>query len=415
MVLLVAGVLLLRQLAVAAWDTIWAEDGFEFLRDALAGNGFTAIVEPHGGYIHVLPRSAAAVATILPLDLAATVFSVAWALVVGLLAAFVYAASGEILRSRALRLALAALTAFLPAAGSELLGNTANLHFYLVHASFWALVWRQTTAPALAARSAVLVVTALSDPLAILFAPLALWVALSRRVRNELVVPAALVVGVAVQLAATFLGGESPERLTRFDAADVPLLFALRVTGSLVVGDRFLDDAWFSLGRAFAYGTLVAVAAILVAGALKSDRATRFFVLTAGGYAVLLFGVFLAGRGSAGMRPGMDEATWHLAGARFTYAPILLLSAALLALLDRRASRAGPRPRRLVVGATAAVVAVLVASNFDLTSERSLGPAWQPELRAALERCDSGADEVRIPVAPEPFGFLLEASCRDIR
>jgi hypothetical protein len=69
----------------------------------------------------------------------------------------------------------------------------------------------------------------------------------------------------------------------------------------------------------------------------------------------------------------------------------------------------------VAVGAAATVVAVLVASNFDLTSERSLGPAWQPELRAALERCDAGADDVRIPVAPEPFGFLLEVSCRDLR
>jgi hypothetical protein len=60
-------------------------------------------------------------------------------------------------------------------------------------------------------------------------------------------------------------------------------------------------------------------------------------------------------------------------------------------------------------------VAVLVAANFDLTSERSLGPAWQPELDAARERCDAGAEAVGIPVAPEPFGFSLQAACRDLR
>ena len=115
------------------------------------------------------------------------------------------------------------------------------------------------------------------------------------------------------------------------------------------------------------------------------------------------------------MRPGMDEASWHLAGARFTYAPILLLAAALLALVDRYVSHASTQAGRVALGATVAIVAVLIAANFDLTSERSLGPAWQPELKAARERCDAGAERARIPVAPEPFGFVLAAACHDLR
>jgi hypothetical protein len=67
---------------------------------------------------------------------------------------------------------------------------------------------------------------------------------------------------------------------------------------------------------------------------------------------------------------------------------------------------------RLGLGATVAIVAVLVAPNFDLTSEHSLGSAWRPKLEAA--RCDAG-DRARIPVPPEPFGFVLEATCRDLR
>ena len=414
-VALLAGLLLLRQAVASAWDTIWAEDGFEFLADALSGNPLATVLEPHGGYIHLPPRAAAAITALLPLDAAAVTFAVIWALVVALLAAFVYAASAEILRSRALRLALAALAALLPAAGSELLGNATNLHFWLVHACFWAFVWRSTTVPALASRTTVVAVTALSDPLTLLFAPLALWNAVARRERRELMVPAALVAGLAVQLGVTALAGEPPQRLTAFDPADLPLLYALRVTGSLLVGDRFLDDAWLSLGRLFAYGSLIAVGAALVAGAARVRGATRLFVAVAAGYSVLLFGVFLAGRGTAGMRPGTDEATWHLAGARFTYAPILLLTAALLALVDRyAATAAGPGGHR-AVGATVVVVAVLVGANFDLTSERSLGPTWRPQLEAARQRCDAGARAARIPVAPEPFGFALDASCQDLR
>jgi hypothetical protein len=56
-------------------------------------------------------------------------------------------------RSRALRVMLAALTALLPAAGSELLGNTANLHFYLVYACFCATTSAHAAEKTTAARS----------------------------------------------------------------------------------------------------------------------------------------------------------------------------------------------------------------------------------------------------------------------
>jgi hypothetical protein len=106
----------------------------------------------------------------------------------------------------------------------------------------------------------------------------------------------------------------------------------------------------------------------------------------------------------------MDEASWHLAGARLTYAPILFSR--------RRCSRssigtcrirAGRPPRARSHGRDCRGPR---RPNFDLTSEHSLGSAWRPKLEAA--RCDAG-DRARIPVPPEPFGFVLEATCRDLR
>jgi hypothetical protein len=37
------------------------------------------------------------------------------------------------------------------------------------------------------------------------------------------------------------------------------------------------------------------------------------------------------------------------------------------------------------------------------------------QAEAARKRCDAGADRARIPVAPDPFGFVLDATCRDLR
>jgi hypothetical protein len=247
-------------------------------------------------------------------------------------------------------------------------------------------------------------------PLAILFAPLALWGVVERRTRQALVVPAALAAGLAVQFAA-ILAAAAPQRLTRFDAGDLVPLFALRVTGSLLVGDRFIDDLWFAFGRGFAFGALAAVCLAVLVGAARSGRPTRAFVAVSSFYAVAFFGVQLFGRGTAGMRPGGDEATWHLAGARYTYAPILFLSAALLAVVDDTSVRLA-KPVREGVGTVALLLVVaLVAANYPLRSERSLGPRWTGELAAARGPCAGGAEEVRVLVAPAPFDFSLTVPC----
>jgi hypothetical protein len=344
---------------------------------------------------------------------AALVFSVAWALVVSLAAVFVYFASADVYRLRSTRLTLSGLVALLPAAGSELLGNVTNLHFYLVFTCFWALVWRSETRWAVATRTVVVVAATLSDPLTFLLAPLALRTALLRRTRPALVIPTAFAAGLAIQLAA-ILASEPPQRLTRFDPGDLPSLFALRVTGSLVVGDGFLDEAWFALGKAFAYGALAAVV-LACAGVATSTRGTRAFVGVCAAYSAIFLVVPLAGRGTAGMRPGTAEATWHLAGARFTLAPILFLAAALLALVDNAPSSARGSvwftPHRIALVA----VATLLIANFSFQSERSLGPRWQPSLSAARDRCESGREHARVPVAPAPFGFALTSTCSRLR
>jgi hypothetical protein len=386
---------LVRQAAVSAWDTIWAEDGSIFLSDALNRSFLGTLAEPYGGYIHVPARLVAALASALPVAHAAFVFSLATSLIVSLVAAFVYFASASVITSASLRVALSGLVVLLPAAGSELLGNVTNLHFHLMFGCFWAFIWRSESTGALVSRSALTVTTALADPLAAIYLPLAFHNAVARRTRVGLVVPIAFICALAAQAVAIVSSGSGPERLTRFDKADVLPLFALRVTGSLLVG------------------ALAAVASLLVLGTLHVDRDRRIFVGVCSGYAVLLFSVYLFGRGSAGMRPGSDPATWHLAGARFTLAPILFLSAALLVLADGEVRRPVWRSLR---GRVIVLVAVLLISNFSLRSERSLGPRWQPELADAQHRCTlAPLERARVLVAPAPFNFYVSSTCDRIR
>jgi hypothetical protein len=405
---------LIREVAISAWGTIWAEDGSVFLADALNKSFPRNLINPYGGYLHVVPRVVAELAAFLPLAHAALVFSAAWACVVASAAAFVYFASADVFRSPSTRLALSGLVALLPAAGSELLGNVTNLHFYLVFTCFWALIWRSETRSAVIARTAVVVVTTLSDPLVLLFAPLALRAALVRRTRCALAIPLAFATGLAIQLAA-ILASEPPQRLTRFDPSDLLPLFALRVTGSLLVGDRFLDDVWFAFGRAFAYGALAAVLLACAAAVARSARSARFFVGTCAAYSAIFFVAPLAGRGTSGMRPGTDEATWHLAGARFTLAPILFLATALLTIVDRSPSSFPGSAWFNLQRIAPLVIATLIIANFSFESERSLGPRWRPSLNAARDRCEAGGERARVPVAPAPFGFALVSTCSRLR
>lgn len=404
---------LARTAAVSGWDTVWAEDGVVFLVDALEMPLLRALIDPYGGYLHAPSRLLAEGAAAIPLEHAALLLALGSALVVSLVAAFVYFASATAIRSVPLRLTLSALVVLLPAAGSELLTNVTNLHFFLMFGCFWALVWQSEATGALATRSLVVAATALADPLAAIYLPLAVWIAGRRASSRGLVVPIVLAGALLVQGAATLAAGDRPDRLTRFDASDLPLLFALRVAGSLLVGDRFLDELWFELGRLFAYLSLILVAFVLALGAARLDRRRRRFVATCCVYALGLFTVYLVGRGSAGMRPGTDPATWHLAGARYTLVPILLLVSALLVEVD---SATGARARRALEGAAVAIAVALMAANFSLSSERSLGPHWRPELAEARARCnDGGSDPVEILVAPAPFGFHLSSTCDSIR
>lgn len=404
---------LARTAAVSAWDTIWAEDGVVFLADALEMPVLRAVADPYGGYLHVPSRLLAAFAAAFPLDRAALLLALGSAFVVSLVSAFVYFASAHVIRSTPLRLTLSGLVVLLPAAGSELLTNVTNLHFFLMFGCFWAFVWQSESTSAIASRSVVVAATALADPLAAIYVPLAVWGAMRRSSWRGFVVPSVLVGALAIQVTATVVAGDRPERLTRFDAGDLPLLFALRVAGSLLVGDGLLDDLWFEFGQVFAYSALSLVGLVLALGAMRLDRTRRTLVAICCAYAVGLFSVYLAGRGSAGMRPGGDPTTWHLAGARYTLVPILLLvSALLIEVDDRTRGRAG---RALEVAAVA-VSAAIVAVSFSIHTERSLGPHWRPELAAARERCRGNERKpIEILVAPAPFGFHLSSTCDQIR
>ena len=386
---------LARQRQTGAWESLWAEDGSVFLTDAHRDFADTLFAQ-NGGYVHVVPRAIAGVAAMLPVEFAATTFAVLGSVVVALSALFVYFASGEVLRSSYSRLGLAAAVLLLPVAGAELYANAVNLHFYLVFACFWALVWQSTTPSALVARSGIALAATLSDPVCALLVPLAVVAPLTRRSVRALVVPTAFLVGVGVQLL-LMRGGESPERNWEFHLEDLPDIFSLRVGGGLLVGDRLLDDLWLSLDRTFSYAALTALAVLVVALLWRSNRRMAAFALLALSYAGLFFCVHLVGRGTGGMDP--EVGSFHLNGARYVLLPFLFSVAALLALIEGWPGRS-TWPRAIAL----AWLGLLLAVNLPIgPNTRSEGPRWSDELTISRVDCsERDAANARILVAPAP-------------
>jgi hypothetical protein len=384
---------LLRQRGHGAWESLWAEDGSVFVTDAhrdFAGTFFAQ----NGGYAHLIPRLIAGAAALFPVDRAAAGVALGGSAVIALLAAFVFVASAEVLRSGAARLGLATAVLLVPIPGDELYAMALNLHFYMLFACFWALVWQSETGGALAVRCAVVLASTLSDPLAALLLPLAVVAPAMRRRRRSLVVPGVFLAGLATQLL-IMSAGETPERNWGFQLGDLPQIFALRVTGGMLVGDHFLGDLWLDYGHAFSYTALAVIAVVLGVLLLRADRRTAAFALMAISYAGLFFCVQLVGRGTGGI--ATDTGSFHLHHARYVLLPFLFLVTTLLVLVD-----SGPR-RVWLRSAVAVWLVALIAINYPIgPNARSTGPRWQPEVRAARAVCERPNQIARILVAPAP-------------
>lgn len=389
---LVAAVLqLARQSGVPSYDTMWAEDGAVFLTDALRGPLVETIFKPHGSYLQVIPRLAAALVSPVPVAQAALAVSLAAALVVAALSVFIFWASGSagFLRTTGARAALAALVVLLPAAVYETNATLSNLHWYFIFAAFWALVARPRSRVAWCLCVAVVVLGVLSDPLAALLLPFVAWrLWVSRSIRN-LVLAGAFLASAAAQLVVLITSDEL-ETFAERQLGDIPAAYGLRVASSALIGDRSLGELYSALGPLLPLGFLAVVAAVLAYGLLRRGA-------SAGVIAVLMVAsigywtVPLAIRGAGGL---LAREPLSLNGSRYTIVPVLFLLAALIHVFDRPRMAAvahdGQRlPERLDAPRTAAagLLAAVVLLNFTGFNVRQDGPSWTSELADARARC----------------------------
>jgi hypothetical protein len=405
-----------RQPGAPALDTIWAEDGAIFLTDALrTGIG---LLEPYAGYANVVGRLAGSLVALLPLDWAAEGFAFLSAFTMSLVAVYVFFASQGFLRSTLARGILAAAIPLLPAAGFDSLNNAATLHFALLFASFWAALPGERTLARTSVDVAVIVAATLSNPLALAFAPLAIWGwTKDRSVSSQVVLVAFLVSGLVqawVVVQALFLDGQSLASHPVTTEGDgtlssilkFPEIYGFFIVAPFLVGYRLIGERWVLSADAVALAGVVLLLIWLGYVVTRRRAHVRQRALISLAYSIVLLGAMVIARGWGGFDPQGESPS--LDGNRYMVAPMLFLLTSTLVVLFP----SGTASRGLVVARWTFVVLMvgLVSTHFSTPNPRSHGPRWSSGLTAAREACRAAlTHKARVPITPR--GWFVTAPC----
>jgi hypothetical protein len=383
--------------------TMWAEDGATFLSQAESRSVADTLLHPYAGYLHLVPRLVAELASALPLSWADSVFAVAAALGSTALGILVFQATSGHIRSTLLRAAVATYFV-LPPIGSEIFGVTANLHWFLLPAAFCVALWRPRSMRGELTGAAVLLLAALSDTFVVLVAPL-LVVRLLVVGRRGWVFAISGGVGCLIQLVA-MAGAPARAVEPAFAPFRIGAWYAARGLPGALLGEGVLGEGGGGLSHAWlAVGAAITIAVgLLVLHAVRSpwSHRVRPFVLVCLAAALVLYALLVSGAGTVVDRYAMPSAVLV----------VVALAALLDAWLDGRPLLATlPRSGRgalLTAGLAVFVLGWLAA--LPVTGHRADRPLnWDPSLSEVSPSCGSGADRVAVPI--NPLGWTARLPC----
>jgi hypothetical protein len=392
-----AGLPLLREVHTKPWQTMWAEDAAIFYPQAVT-QGPDVVLRGYSGYAQLVTRLVFAVVAALPVAWATAAAAILASVVTALVAAFVFRCTQGWMTSWAMRLAVPFFLVLGACLGLENNATPTNLVWVFVAAVPWALLSTRDRPLDIGLRSLVVVLAALSQPLAALFVPLAVGVWWVRRSRASLVTGIALVVGCAGQaLVMASAGGREPSASTTVSM--LVKIISTDFVGSFLVGD-WHREIWAHLGLWFSGLAVLVTLGVFVVVALGAGRRARATALVLLVYSAVLSVVpLLTNRTPIPLVPG--EAAGN--AGRYIFLPVGLMVASLAVLLDepdRRRDRMIAKVGRVVF---AIQLVVLAGVGFRIAGPRGVGSQWTPQLRAAEAVCND-------PATPPSTTVFLEAS-----
>ena len=387
---------LARQSGAGALNTLYAEDGSVFLSQGLRYSAVHALRTPYVGYFHLVPRLATDVTLAFPLADAATAFAVEGAVAVALIALFVFRATAGHIRSPLLRLVLASSLVLLPVDQQELFNAVANIHWFLLFAATWALLWHPSGRGDRALAAAVVVIAALSDPLTILLAPLAVLRLIVLPDWRRQWVSMALLSALAVQLVGS--------RLVHARRNDIAVTTnVVKLAGwyiVYVIGRAGFGMRWVESGHGAVQLALVGVAALMALALLVTAARRSSLPVTI--CLVVLSGLFFL------LPVGLTD----VAPPRYSVTPILLLLSAAVYLFGQ--AEWSPQVRRATALSVCTLLVVVWAANYRVPNQRGHGPSWSTTLSDAKAECATQARARLLSLPITPRGWAVTVTCAQV-
>ena len=381
---------------------VYKEDGYLFLHDA-ASRGLAATFDQYAGFVLVGPRLLASGCGALPPEAYAGCVGASVDLVrvliafVALLVLTPYAASWR------WGLAAAAAVVFVPLGQQEVLGNLTNLRWFGDVAAVLVLLGAFTSRRGAVGAGLLAALAALTDPLVLGLAPLALlrcW-----QLRGWARLPAvALLAGCVTQLLLLQPAVRSVNEMS----------VAQWLENGLVRGPLL---AQYGRNGAIALATVLPIVLVLVASVLillavllgaraaasagARDTVVVVAVLVLGAFGFVVASLRYAALGSL----EFDDPYLVAEPTRYSLAPALLLTMALLlgagfAWSKPQESRRTLDLTRLVVFGSIAVVALAVVADVRVDRWTNRGPLWSDTVEQTRQACADGATMVLVDFTP---------------
>ncbi|NEN06252.1 hypothetical protein G3T36_10225 [Diaminobutyricibacter tongyongensis] len=417
--------------AVAAWlripsiarNTLWAEDGRNFLQDAVNHGPFASLAIPYAGYLHTIPRIVASVTvTFVPVAQWADAMTAGSCLVAGILAAVVYVCTRDVVPWLPGRILIAGLTVLAPLAPREVLGNAANLHSLVLWTVFWMLLYTPRTRTGSIVLGAVAFLGAATEIQCLLLLPLALirW-----RERRRWPILGGLAAGLTMQLFVTLLWPRPQSGHPPVETLSIAYGYLINAVMPLVTPQNAIGPVLASTGPAVG---LVVLTAIAGAHAYVMIRGGTIQRIAAAGLVAASIGVYSA---SVLSNPNTFydyvrfdraqlEQVWL---ARYGVVPSMMLAAIVVLAVALAVSRRtvgtakgllGERRRRITGSVALAVVAALLLMQFvPQDTRRSAGPQWSPQVTAAARACERLPDDYVFHLR-ETITWHVWLSCRTL-
>lgn len=181
-----------------------------FLSQAAANPApFLHLLDPYGGYLHLVPRLLAAVTvTVAPVNAYPTVLNTLSAVVIAGVAVAVYSLARNQGFGTSAALTVYAMTFLAPTLASEALGNTANLHWFFLWLAPWLFLGCARSRVSASVMATLALAATLTEIQMLLFVPLLFW---RPRVHLRWWVLVAAGAGLGAQIATT-LSCPRPDR-----------------------------------------------------------------------------------------------------------------------------------------------------------------------------------------------------------